>query len=297
MAREVEVEAAEYLTVAERIRSEFNSLTRAERQLANMLLENYPVSGLGSITAIAEASDVSTATVVRMARKLGFGGFPDFQAALRSELEATISNPITKHDRWAEKVPDTHILNRFADTVMENMRQTLKQVDPEMFDAVVSLLSDRQRAIHVVGGRITRSLADYFFTHMQVIRNGVTLVASNSNTWPHYVLNMQRGDVLVAFDIRRYERDILRLAEMAKEREVTLVLFTDQWGSPAAKQATHSFHSRIEAPSAWDSSVVTLFVVEALIAAVQSENWEETKARMKSLEELFDQTKMFRKFS
>ncbi len=291
------MEAAEYLTVAERIRSEFNSLTRAERQLANMLLENYPVSGLGSITAIAEASDVSTATVVRMARKLGFGGFPDFQAALRSELEATISNPITKHDRWAEKVPDTHILNRFADTVMENMRQTLKQVDPEMFDAVVSLLSDRQRAIHVVGGRITRSLADYFFTHMQVIRNGVTLVASNSNTWPHYVLNMQRGDVLVAFDIRRYERDILRLAEMAKEREVTLVLFTDQWGSPAAKQATHSFHSRIEAPSAWDSSVVTLFVVEALIAAVQSENWEETKARMKSLEELFDQTKMFRKFS
>jgi len=291
------VEAAEYLTVAERIRSEFNSLTRAERQLANVLLENYPVSGLGSITAIAEASDVSTATVVRTARKLGFGGFPDFQAALRAELEATISNPITKHDRWAEKVPDTHILNRFADAIMENMRQTLKQIDPEMFDAVVTLLSDRRRAIHVVGGRITRSLADYFFTHMQVIRNGVTLVASTANTWPHYILNMQPGDVLIAFDIRRYDRDILRLAEMAKEREVTLVLFTDQWGSPAAKHATHNFHSRIEAPSAWDSSVVTLFVVEALIAAVQSENWEETKARMNSLEALFDQTKMFRKFS
>ena len=261
------------------------------------MLENYPVSGLGSITAVAEASDVSTPTVARMARKLGFGGFPEMQASLRAELEATISGPIAKHDSWAENAPDTHILNRFADAVMENMRQTLRQVDPEVFNAVVGLLCDPKRSVHVVGGRITRSLADYFFTHMQVIRTDVTLVASNSNTWPHYVLNMNEGDVLVAFDIRRYERDILQLAKMAQAKDVTLVLFTDQWGSPAAKHATHSFHCHIEAPSAWDSSVVTLFILEALIAAVQDTDWGATKERMSALEDLFDQTKMFRKFT
>lgn len=179
---------------------------------------------------------------------------------------------------------------------MENMRQTLKQISPEDFNAVADLLAERDRAVHVVGGRITRSLADYFFTHMQVIREGMTLIASNANAWPHYVLNMNAGDLLVAFDIRRYERDILRLAEMAKARGVTVILFTDQWGSPAAKQASHSFHARIEAPSAWNSSVVTLFIVEALIAAVQTETWSETKDRMKSLEALFDQTRLFRKF-
>jgi DNA-binding MurR/RpiR family transcriptional regulator len=283
-------------TVAERIRSRFDTLTRAERQLANVMLENYPVSGLGSITAVAEASGVSTPTVARMARKLGFGGFPGLQAALRSELEATISNPIAKHDRWAEAAPDTHILNRFADAVMDNLRQTLRQLNPEEFTAVADLLAERDRSVYVVGGRITRSLADYFFTHMQVIRDGMTLVASNANTWPHYVLNMRAGDVIVAFDIRRYEHDILRLAEMASERGVVLVLFTDQWGSPAAKHAKHSFNCRIEAPSAWDSSVVTLFILEALIAAIQTATWDETKDRMKVLEDLFDRTKMFRKF-
>jgi DNA-binding MurR/RpiR family transcriptional regulator len=290
------MEPAPDLTVAERIRGRFESLTRAERQLANAMLETYPVSGLGSITVVAEASGVSPPTVVRMAKKLGFGGFHDLQAAMRAELEAIISNPITKHDLWAENAPDTHILNLFADAVMENMRQTLRQISPDVFNDVVALLSDKGRAVHVVGGRITRSLADYFFTHMQVIRNGVTLVASNSNTWPHFVLNMQAGDVLVVFDIRRYEHDILRLAKMAKSKGVDLVLFTDQWGSPVAKLASHSFHCRIEAPSAWDSSVVTLFIVEAVIAAVETGTWEETKDRMKTLEQLFDQTKMFRKF-
>jgi DNA-binding MurR/RpiR family transcriptional regulator len=52
---------------------------------------------------------------------------------------------------------------------------------------------------------------------------------------------------------------------------------------------------QIEAPSAWDSSVVTLFIVEALIEAVQNSTWDETSARMKTLEGLFEQTKLFRK--
>lgn len=285
------------LTVAEKIRKDFESLTRAERQLANSLLVNYPVSGLGSITAVSESAAVSTPTVVRMAKKLGFAGFPEMQAALRTELEATISNPINKHDRWTENAPDTHILNRFADAAMENMRQTLRQISPDEFNAVADLLADRGRAVHVVGGRLTCSLADYFFTHMQVIRDGMTLIASNANSWPHYVLNMRSGDILVAFDIRRYEHDILRLVEMAKDKGVVVILFTDQWGSPAAKQASHRFHCRIEAPSAWDSAVVTLFILEALIAAVQTETWAETKDRIKTLESLFDQTKQFRKFT
>jgi DNA-binding MurR/RpiR family transcriptional regulator len=284
------------LTVAERIRGRFETLTRAERQLANAMMENYPISGLGSITTVAEMAEVSTATVVRLAKKLDFRGFPEVQAALRSEVEATISSPIAKHNQWSENAPDTHTLNRFAETVMENMRQTLHHIDPEDFNAVAELLSDPARDIYVVGGRITRSLADYFFTHMQMVRGGLTLLAPSSNTWPHNLLNMQPGDVLVMFDIRRYERDVLRLAEMAKSRGVELVLFTDQWGSPASKFASYSFHARTEVPSAWDSSIMPLFIIESLVAAIQNLSWEETEVRMKSLEVLLDETRMFRKF-
>lgn len=60
-----------------------------------IILENYPVSGLGSVTELAEAYGVSTPTVARMARKIGFSGFPQLQTTLRSELQAMISNPIS----------------------------------------------------------------------------------------------------------------------------------------------------------------------------------------------------------
>ncbi len=284
------------LTVAQRIQDGFDALTRAERQLANIILENYPVSGLGSITALAENADVSTPTVARMARKLGFGGFPEMQAQLRSELEATISDPLTKHDKWAADAPDTHILNRFADNVIDNLRNTLKHLNAAEFDKIVALLSNTEHTVAVVGGRLSHTLASYFFTHMQMMRDGVTLIERNSSSWPHYLLSLKKGDVLVMFDMRRYEQDLLRFAEMAQARGVKIILFTDQWGSPAGKAATHKIHSRIEVPSTWDSSVVTMFILEAIISAVQSQSWESSKDRMEELETLFEKTRLFRKF-
>ncbi len=283
-------------TVAERISAEMNNLTRAERQLANAILENYPVCGLGSITDLSKTSQVSNPTIVRMAKKLGFTGFPQLQLQLRSEVEATISNPITRHDRWAHSVPDTHLLNRFADAAMENMRQTISQINPDDFDAVASLLSDNSRHIYVAGGRITHPIADYLFTHLQMIRDGLTMIPPNMNIWPHYLLPMKRDDVLIVFDIRRYELEVSRLADAAHKKELEILLFTDQWGSPITKFANHSFRARIEAPSAWDSNMVIMFIVEAIIAAVQNETWEETKQRMNTLEEMFDQSKQFKKF-
>jgi DNA-binding MurR/RpiR family transcriptional regulator len=282
-------------TVSDMITAGYESMTRAEKQLANSLLDNYPVSGLGSITTVAEAAGISTPTVVRMVQKLGFRGFTEFQSRLHQELEATISNPITKHERMAPNAPGAHILNRFADAVMNNMRQSLGAIDPVEFDAAAKLIGDRKRNVYLAGGRITGTLAEYFFTHLQVIRPGVTRMSSSPSGWPHYVLNMDKGDILILFDIRRYERELEALAKTASEVGAEIVLFTDNWGSPIGKYASHSFRLHIEAPSAWDSSVVTLLVVEALIEAVQNAQWDKTRERMKMLEGLFETTPLFRK--
>ena len=102
--------------------------------------------------------------------------------------------------------------------------------------------------------------------------------------------------MLVIYDIRRYENAALDMARMARERGAKVVLFTDQWLSPAQAFADHSFAARIEAPSAWDSSAALLLLTETLIAAVQETLWETTRARMADLETVFDRTTVFRKF-
>jgi len=284
-------------TVSEKLHDMFNDLTRAERQLANSLLENYPVSGLHVITTVARNANVSTPTVARLVQKLGFSGFPQFQAALRDELQQQISNPIIKHDTWSAKAPGTHILNSFADAVVQNLQQTLARVDPAEFDALCALLADTGRGIYLVGGRFSRTLADYLYRHLQVSREKVINLRGDIDTWPHKMLDIGEGDVLVVFDIRRYETALKRIATIAHSKGAEIVLFTDQWGSPVSQLARHRLHCRIEVPSAWDSSAVTMVLVETVVAGVQNLIWDKTESRMHELEKLFESTRTFRKFT
>ena len=81
------------VTVEDQLRTALPDLTRAERQLSTHILSHYPVAALGSITQLAKAAQVSTPTVVRLAQKLGYRGYPDFQNALRGEVEAMLVSP------------------------------------------------------------------------------------------------------------------------------------------------------------------------------------------------------------
>jgi len=284
-------------TISDRIHRMLDTLTRAERQLAQSVLENYPASGLGPLTALAMDAAVSVPTVARMVQKLGYKGYPEFQAALREELKAKVKTPIAKHDTWAEAAPSGHILNRFTDAVIDNIRLTLGQIDPNAFDHACDLMADQDHHLYIVGGRITHTLAEYLFLHMQVIRPGVTHVQSTSNTWPHYLLNAKEGDVFVIFDVRRYENNTLKLAELAHQRGARIVLMTDQWRSPVHQLATVCLSNRIVVPSAWDSATTIMLLLETMVSSIQTLNWSQTKARIEELEDMFDQTKLFRKFT
>ncbi len=288
---------ASHHNIDELIRTQFNDFKPAERRIANHLLANYPMAGLVSITELSKACDVSTPTVMRTLKRIGFTSFISFQKALKAELSKTLSDPIAKHVQWATGAPEEHILNQAADSVVSNLRDTMNQISFEIFNQVVELLADNKRSIHLVGGRITHSFSDYLGTHLEVIRKAVFKLPMSVGLWPHHLLNIEKNDVLVIFDVRRYEADLLSLAELATQKGVVVVLFSDQWLSPIAQYSNYTFPLRIEAPSGWDSGVATLFVIEALITAIERKLWPDASKRMQELENAFDYTGRFKQES
>ena len=132
---------------------------------------------------------------------------------------------------------------------------------------------------------------------MQLIRPKIKHIQSTSNTWPHYFVDVKVGDVFIIFDMRRYENNTLKLAEMAFEKDATIILFTDQWRSPIHRIAEQRFGSRIVVPSASDSAITPLLLLVTMISTVQAITRVDTKDRIEALEEMFDHTRLFRKFT
>ena len=278
-----------------RLRAALPGLTRAERQLAAHMLGNYPVSVLASVASLARGAGVSAPTVVRLVQKLGYSGYPEFQSQLREEVAEKLASPIAKRDKWAGSAGNDHILSSFTAQVIENLNATLSQIDRAGFDRVAALLGDPQRRIHMMGGRLTQAIADYFTTALSVMRGDVALLSHMPNTWPPALLDMREGDVLVVFDIRRYEQTVLQVVELAREQGAEVVLVTDRWISPAASFAQHLMPCHIEVPSAWDSLASLMVLVEALLAAVQQRNWDDTADRLQRMEALYSRTQLFRR--
>lgn len=75
------------MSVRDRLTDGAIDFTRSELKIIRELLSNYPASGLNTVAHLASVAGVSDPTVVRLVNKLGFSGYPEFQAALVSEVQ------------------------------------------------------------------------------------------------------------------------------------------------------------------------------------------------------------------
>jgi DNA-binding MurR/RpiR family transcriptional regulator len=267
------------LSVAELIRRDLAQLTRNEKRVAHCLLADYPLAGLENVAAFGKASGVSAPTVLRMIAKLGFPSYGSFQKALRAELSAQRQTPLMKGADYSSDDP----LKRFAEATIANLRETTANVAGE-FEALVALLADGNRPVHVIGGRFTDPIAEYLVAHLRVLRPRVRRITGQPAGWLDQLLDIGRRDVIVLFDIRRYSEDLELLARSAAKRGATLALFTDQWLSPISKVAKHVLPAHVAVPSVWDSSAGLLLLVEALLSAVAAERGPAARSRLTAIE-------------
>ena len=273
------------LSIAESIRQGLGRLTSTEHRPALALLTNYPVPGLETVAQFAKRAGVSGPTILRLVAKLGFASYPRFQQALRDELEQRLQPPLAKvpaRQRVARTDPD--FVNRYGRAIIANIERSLGEVPRSEFKGALDLLTDRRRRIWLVGGRFSSSVALHFYLYLRELRPQVHLISGQTETWVENLLDFGRKDVLIVFDIRRYQDDVVRFAQEAGRLGADIILFTDHWLSPVAAVARHVFALRTAMPSSWESFAALSALTEIMVARLQELTWAEARRRMERLE-------------
>ncbi|MFI1161907.1 MurR/RpiR family transcriptional regulator [Streptomyces sioyaensis] len=258
-------------TLADDIRSKLGTLSPAERKVARVLLSGYPSTGFETIATIAERAAVSAPTVLRFVARLGYSGFPDFQAALRAELNERNASPLTLYEAADDTVSaDTAagLLARSSKLFTTAVAQTLAETPPHDLERAITLLTDRKRRITLAGGRFTHLLAQYLGLHLMQLRDDVRFLPDRDVERTAVLAALTRRDVLVIFDYRRYEDDKLAIAQLTQEHGGKVIVFTDTWLSPTSAHAEVVLPSQVAAPSPYDSLIPTLAVIETVVAGL-----------------------------
>jgi DNA-binding MurR/RpiR family transcriptional regulator len=277
-------------TVADLAREQMDRLRPAERKVARTLLADYPSAGLNTVADLAERASVSGPTVVRCAQALGFDGFPGLQAALRAELTRRSSGPLANVRRDHEPGNDVERLLRRAEQVSQRMLDSLASIPPSDLESAIGLLADSSRSLYVAGGQVTHVLAEYVSILLQQLRARVHYLAEPFGSDHAQVLDLSRRDVYLLFDIARYQRETVALAQEVKKRGVTVILVTDEQLSPAAAYSDVVLPTAIESPSPDPSMAAAFILCELLILPVMARLgdsaqtrlalWEDSRARL-----------------
>ena len=272
-------------SIAELIAARIEAMPAGERRAAQALIANYPMIGLKTVADFSARAGVSSPTILRFVSRIGFQNYAEFQSALNDELAEQLQSPAS---RSQTRKPTPGEQAPLLAATIDNINETFRHLSGRQIADIADLLAEPRQRIHLLGGRFTDPLAAYTAAHLSIVRAGVYHLSGQESLWRDRLIDMGRRDILMIFDIRRYQDSLVRLAEKAQKRGVRVVLLTDQWLSPIARFATHVVAGRTAVPSAWDSSASLFVVCERLIAEVTARSGEAAAARLRDVEALRD---------
>ena len=272
------------MTLKSRLVDGAADFTPAERKVIRVLLANYPVAGLATASRLARQAEVSDPTVIRLATKLGFSGFIEMQQALLAELEAHMNSALTLLESRKPVIPAEGLYQSYAEATIAALKTSQSDLLPADFNEAAELLVKARKRIFCIGGRFSGFLAGILQRHLVQMRPGTIWVNGSPADLAEYVADIGKQDVVVAFDLRRYQQDVVHFCGQAHERGARILLLTDRWKSPIASFATVTLTGPVDTISPFDTMVPTMVQLEALVAAFAARLDKEGRARLEEIE-------------
>jgi DNA-binding MurR/RpiR family transcriptional regulator len=269
-----------------RIESRAALLTPAERRVAEIVLADPAGAAFATVAALGRRAGTSGATVVRLAERLGYDGWVGMQAEARAALDRQL-RPATERIR---EEAGGDVLGRTAEREADNVHRTLAAVDRGAFADAVRHLGDPARSIHVLAGDAEAGIGSFLADALDLLRPDVRRVSGSPTAVARHLAHVQPGDVLVAVDLRRYERWVLDGASLAASSGATVVAITDSVLSPLAHLASLSFVVTAEGAGPFDSHVGTLALVNALVSGVARARRRPAATRLDKVEQAWQAT-------
>jgi len=245
----------------------------SNRAIADYLLRNQVrVTALG-IEELAEACAVSTATISRFARDLGFRNYAAMRGAVAETLQSLLQ-PVEKlrstiARRTAKASPALESLG-YAEAALTATRGALAG---SQIDRVGTVLT-KARTVYVLGFGLSSFLAGALAMHLQPFCRHVVEAAASGGTEvaAGHLATIGAQDVLVVISLPRYTLDVVPLTRFARDSGATIVSITDSPASPLAELGHHVLYAHSAHPVLPSSSSAALAVIEALAVSLMTSN-------------------------
>ncbi len=203
------------------------TLPRAEKAVAQALLEKPELICLMTLAELSRETDSSDASIIRFCRKMGYSGFSEMKQAFANALnDSSIMTveEIHKEDSVLDNLQKVYKSN------MQTLTDTILLADEEAYEEAVKALL-KAKSIHFFGTGDSAAVCQLFY--FKFCRLGIPGSAQQDPVMQLMeASNLGPGDVAVIISYEGKSRTVLNAAKVADERGATIICITKMSKSP-----------------------------------------------------------------
>jgi len=212
------------------IRSQYPSLTRNERQIADYVLANSEAVVEMNVAELAEAAQTAGSAVIRFCKTIGYTGFSQFRLALAKELAA---RPAPLLPSLEAEGSSAQIARKVFSSGIRTLQNTAAMLDLDELEKLMGLLASASR-ICVFGVGTSAPIAEdsqYRFLQLGCPASCYTDILF----MPVAAMNMKKGEVAIGISHSGRTEATLEAVRLAKAQGAATAAITSYRSSPLAQ--------------------------------------------------------------
>ncbi|WP_417806742.1 MurR/RpiR family transcriptional regulator [Thioclava sp.] len=270
------------------------NLPKGLRTVAKYVIDYPSDFGLDSIRETARKTGVSTYTLVRLAERLGFGGYDELREPFRHALVSTSVQ--LEQPEWIERLREQgEPGQRQAETSLNTLavvQRSLERQTPEQMQRVAAMLLNAP-AVYLTAVRASYSLAYYLQYVGRMALPGLQLIPRHMNSAIDELHSANAGDVLIAITFTPYSRETIEACAFARRKGIKLVLISDSEIVSPEFSADETLIASALSTHHFSCYAGAMALIELLISILVDQGGAAAKARIKSYEDLRNETQVY----
>ena len=218
------------------IKIHYNTFSKAEKKIADFLMQNPDDILPLYITKLAEKCGTSEATIVRFAKRLGFEGYQQLKIAIAQEAE---TRPINENITPTDSASD--ILTKVCDDIYCSLEKTKKAIDGDSLEKCCkAILSSDNILVCGLGNSASVALD----ASHKMFRLGLNAHAYTDNHMQAIAAaHTDKNSLLIGISHSGASKDIVQAMGIAKQNGATTVAITNFGKSPVDKVSDVILHT------------------------------------------------------
>lgn len=270
------------------ITKQYNFFTPAEKRVADYILTSPSSVILLTSTRLAKKIQVSEATVIRFASRLGFSGFSE----LKRFMQNTVLNgrTLVKLEKaFSENLETADFFYAAMKKDLNNIQKTINDLDPVIMEDACKTICQSGR-VFIAGYRRSAALAEYLFFLLNIALDHAVLLTEN--IWEK-TYDINEKDCLVSIGFKRYSKETIHLMDHFSTHDARIIAITDSPLSPLNRMADLSLKASVESNTFMDSYTAVMSLANALVAYISKIQEEKLKAKLSKIEDVYKANSVF----